>query len=461
MENFIKKVRDKKIRDGLKYSIYDGILWAIMFGLGENYIIPFALAIGATALQVSFISASGQLAVSVSQIIGANFIQKYKKRKKLAIFCNKIHALSWVFIFFISYITKNPDFIIPFYFIGLASTNFAGPGWLSWMNDIVPAKLRGEFWGVRNKLIGLMQFLSICVAGILLHFFSKDFETLMITFGVLFNLAFLARYLSIIPLGKQYEPEMAVSKKSLKFTFVIFLKKLSETNFGRFVLFSIFMTLAVNIMAPLVPVFLLKSLKYNYFEYMVVILSAMVSSFLSMTYWGPLSDKYGNYRIIVVTAIGLPFISLGWAFFKNFYLLIFIQIFSGFIWSGFNIATLNFIFDAVKRENIPKISAYFNLLNNILAFLGSTLGGVLTKFLPEKEFSFLNFAPHNYEIIFLISAFLRILVILLFIRAFKEVRKFVESSPPFHHFYVYGPFINIINKISLLLPKEEEKINKK
>jgi len=44
---------------------------------------------------------------------------------------------------------------------------------------------------------------------------------------------------------------------------------------------------------------------------------------------------------------------------------------------------------------------------------------------------------------------MRIIIIIVFIRGFKEVRE-VEKSPGLEHFYIYRPVTNIINRFASL-----------
>ncbi len=39
-----------------KYSIKDGSAWSVMYGFGEQYVVPFALKIGATASQIGILN---------------------------------------------------------------------------------------------------------------------------------------------------------------------------------------------------------------------------------------------------------------------------------------------------------------------------------------------------------------------------------------------------------------------
>ncbi|MBN2533027.1 MAG: MFS transporter [Spirochaetales bacterium] len=446
MKGFFASIENKDIQQALIFSIFDGVLWALMFGFAENYLIPFALFFNATAFQISFMQGTMQFGISIAQLIGAPFIQKFKKRKALSITCNIFHASSFLAILFGGIFTKNPWVILISFMFGAFANSIAGPGWISWMNDIVPPDKRGRFWGYRNRIINFAQFTAITLAGILLYLAEIKKNEILI-YIILFTIASMARFSSIVPLSKQYEPDMVVPSGRTDFKFRIFLSRLLFSNFGRFTLFSFILTFAVNIMAPIIPVFLIQSLHFNYIQYMIIMMSSMVSSFIAVSYWGPLADRYGNYRILIVTALSIPVIAFGWVFFKNFYLLVIWQLFSGFIWSGFNLSNLNYIFDSIRPENVPKISAYFQSLNNLCAFTGSMVGGLLST--VTGHFSIGFFAANNYEIIFLISGVVRLLCIIILAKRFVEVRK-VAQSPGIRYFYIYQPMFNIINRFMLI-----------
>lgn len=89
--------------------------------------------------------------------------------------------------------------------------------------------------------------------------------------------------------------------------------------------------------------------------------------------------------------------------------------FSGFLWSGYNLCTSNFIYDAVTPEKRPRCIAYFNVLNGLFLSAGALLGGLVVKFLPGLfGFQILT--------LFLISAVLRFLVVFYMHALVKEVR---------------------------------------
>ena len=256
-------------------------------------------------------------------------------------------------------------------------SSIASPGWLSWMNDLVPIPMRGAFWGRRNTVIGIAQFAAIAAGGR----------------GPQGSPSLRARRSSssgsssawprsrasgcVVFLGIQHDPPAAKAADLRNQDFPAFLRSLPKGGFGNFVLFSVLMTFSVNVMGPLLSIYLLKSRGLDYFSYTAVTMVSMVLSYVAMSYWGPLTDRFGNRRILLVTATALPLLSLGWIFAKSVPAMLVLQVFSGFVWAGVNLATTNFIFDSEDKSRIASTMANFNALNNGLAFAGSITGGLV------------------------------------------------------------------------------------
>ena len=447
MKRLLAKIQEEQVRKALIYAVWEGGFWAIMFGFADSYLVPFARLFQASAFQLSLIQGVALLGTCLAQIAGAQLTMRVRQRKLIALVAVRIQAFGWLLILGVALWTRNAWTIVAIYFIQLLGANLGAPGWLSWMNDLVPTTFRGEYWGLRNRTVGMVQVASMTMAGLFLQL-AKSFHFEHLAFGILFVLAFAARFGSSVMLQKQYEPPMQVDTHAdEEMRLATLLPKLFTTNFGRFAVFRILMAFAANVLAPVLSIFLLESLHYNYVQFTVLMMASTVTSFFSMTYWGPLSDRYGNYRVITVTALMVPVFAFGWGILKNFYLQLLLQLFAGFVWSGFDLAVMNYIFDTLPRTHVAKISAYLNMFTNLFAFAGTVLAGALTKLTPQIPAPF--WAPGHYEIIFLLSGFLRVLVAVMLLKAFQEVRQ-VEPSPAFHHFYIYKPVRHVVNAIQVL-----------
>ena len=464
MKRFLSAIPDARIRASLMASTIDGGLWALMYGFAEYFILPFAIFFGANALQTSLVQGMGQLGVAVAQLLGAALVARFGMRKRISRVAVGFHALSWLAVFAVAALTRDPWTIVLFYSLGVFVSSIASPGWLSWMNDLVPMSMRGAFWGKRNTVLGVVQFAAIAVAGLALRFAEPRGGTLL-AFGILFGLAALSRASCVVFLGIQHDPALdpapggdkgeagraaAVGAPGRRGPraggrgFLSFLRSLPRGGFGRFAIFSVLMNFSINVMGPVLPVFLLKSMGLDYFSYTAVTMVSMVLSYVAMSYWGPLTDRFGNRRILLVTAGALPLLALGWVFAKNVPAMLALQAFSGFVLAGFNLSTTNYIFDSERKDRIASTMANFNALNNGMAFAGSITGGLVATAVAALPLAFL--APQNIEIVFALSALLRLAVFIGLSRGFPEVRE-VESSPPVTHFYLDMPWALVVDRM--------------
>jgi MFS family permease len=96
--------------------------------------------------------------------------------------------------------------------------------------------------------------------------------------------------------------------------------------------------------------------------------------------------------------------------------LLFVEIFSGFVWAGFNLCSRNFIYDAVTREKVGLCISYYNIFNGVAIFIGATIGGAIA----SLEFKFFGIGPILF--LFLLSALMRFLFYFMLMPKIKEVR---------------------------------------
>jgi MFS family permease len=429
-----------------------------MYGLAENYVTPFALLFGASVLEVSVLQGLAQLATGGGQLIGANLVQnRGLDRQRLCITTVILQASTWILTFFGAYLTGSPLVGIVLYAAGVFFNNVGAPGWNSWMNDLVPEKRRGAYWSQRNRILGLAQLTAISAAGVFLYFMNKRGMD-KTAYLILFVAAFAFRMGSVYFLSHQYQPEFERSRNGPSLSLARFLKDLPSSSFGRFTLFVILINFTVVMLNPIIQVYLLQGLKLNYIEYTIVTMTATIATYIFMTYWGGLSDRFGNRRILIVTAVAMPFMALAWVFVRPVWALVILQLISGFVTSGFNLATTNYIFDATPKSVLPKVMAYFQTLFTAFGFLGSMFSGLLVDLFKAQgwQWGWLN----AYLMAFAVAAVLRGLIMIFFSRRIHEVRD-TEKSPGLTYFYLYKPFHEITGSLYRVYSKRRVVSGKK
>lgn len=216
-----------------------------------------------------------------------------------------------------------------------------------------------------------------------------------------------------------YEPRFLDHNES-SFSFLDFIRGVRESNFVRFVLFVSCLSFSVNVASPFFAVFMLRDLKFNYLTYTIVVIPVVLTTLLLIDRWGRLADRIGNIRVLKFTSFFIAILPLFWIIYYHPVYLIFVQILSGFAWSGFNLCATNFIFDSVSVPKRTRCHSYFNVINGLGLSTGAILGGYLAVALP-KMFG------HRLLFLFFLSAALRFLTILIFRSKIKEVRAQVEA----------------------------------
>ena len=409
-------------------SVKEGATYGVMEGFGYRYISPFMISFGASNNVIGLLSSIPSLFGNLAQLFSLRLMEKIS-RKKIIITSVLLQAILWIpvilagFFFFVLKLGTafSSAFLLLSYSVLIFTGSVASPPWSSWMKDLVTEK-KGEYFGRRNKIAGIVTLISILVGGLILNYFTKI--NLFVGYLIIFIIALIGRLFSLYFFIKEYEPKFVYDKKNY-FSIFEFCKKMLFNNFGRFVLFVSLITLATMIASPFFAVYMLSDLKFNYFIFTLITLSSAITSFLFMPFWGRFSDKYGSIRVIKITSFLIPLIPLLWLLTRfilidNFEALVFYLIivegFSGFVWGGFNLSSANFVYDAVTREKMAICVAYFNIINSIGGFIGALIGGVLA----SKNVLLFSLTPILF--VFALSAILRFIFALFVFPFIKEIR---------------------------------------
>ena len=407
-------------------SIHDGISHAVMLGCGENYFGPFGIFLRASTIQVGLLATLPQLFGAFMQWAGALNMSRFKSRRRIILVAVLIQAVTFIPMTFLPIFFGKGTF--PVLFLLLLTILYHGangavvPIWNSLIGDLVPARIRGRFFGLRNRLTGMSTFFSLLTAGGTLYLFQK-MGKLEIGFLVIFLLAFFARLNSARWLAKYEDPMFQLSPEHI-FTFRQFLRRSPHSNFAKFVFFVGVINFGVAFSGPYFSLYMLRDLGFSYLEFTLVTGVSTITQFLTFRYWGGLSDRFGTKKILNVCGWGVSVVPMLWLFSPRIFYLVIIQVYGGLVWSGFSLSAMNFLFDAVTPPKRARCVAYQGLVNGFLILLGSLAGGYTAGHLPHV----FTFGPWTWKppfilpVVFLISGLIRLVAAGIFLRKFKEVR---------------------------------------
>lgn len=430
---------DEQTDRSLRYSFFDGVFVSGMMGFTQDYFTPFLLLLGGTVKQIGILNALPNLFSSLIHLKSPDMVEKIKSRR--IIITNFVFLQALVLLPMILIALSGG--IKPLAFIGIVVLftslgTLTVPAWGSLMSDLVPENKRGEYFGWRNQVLGFITIVLTFMAGSILQIMKPI--NIFYGFACIFILAFIFRILSWYSLTKMHEPPLYYKKEDY-FTLIDFLSRLKESNFAKFVLFTSMMSFAVNLASPFFAVLMLKDLQFNYLLYTSITITATLTIYLMMGRWGRLADRVGNLVIIKFVAPLIGIVPLLWIINQNPVFLFFAQIFSGFVWAGFNICVFNFVYDSVTRAKRTRCIAYFNVFNGSALCLGALVGGFLIQKLPPL---------FGYRILtlLLISSILRIIVGFFMPMKLKEVRPVerINSKEMFYNILGIKPLLGIAKK---------------
>lgn len=409
----------------LRHSLKDAAAYATMFGAGETYLSAFALFLKATPPQIGLLVSLPALLASFVQLLSAWLGRRTGRRKVIILAGAGLQALAWL-----------PIVLLPLFFPAIAvplligavvlyqcGAHLATPQWGSLMGDIVPERRRGRFFALRTRIVSLVTFVSLALAGTVLHVFDGHGRALT-GFIAIFGVAMFGRIISVYHLGRMHDPPGHVAAMDMplgKDT----LRRLARSNVVRFSLFFALMQFSVAISSPFFSVYMLRDLEFSYAQFMMNSGMSVLVQFLTLNRWGRISDVFGNRRILSTTGLLLPLMPLLWMVSPNFWYLLLVQALSGLAWAGFTLSASNFLYDLIAREKRATYLAIHNILASAGIFLGALLGGYLGITLPAGidvagvTWAWLSPLPG----VFAISAIARTLVLLVLLPRIREVRK--------------------------------------
>ncbi|MBI2935436.1 MAG: MFS transporter, partial [Chloroflexi bacterium] len=224
-----------------------------------------------------------------------------------------------------------------------------------------------------------------------------------------FRIASVLLLTTLLELHTDVKAEEAVPLKR-------FLKEVGGTNLGRAMLLLMLMSFMVNLAGPHFTPYMLRDLRLDYFTFSIMEVAAAVGAALTVTHWGFAADRVGNRRMLCVAGVLVSLVPLLWLVSSNIVYLAVVQVYTGFAWAGFNLTSVNFLFDATTDRNRTAYLSLFNAGAGIVGTLGALTGGALVIHLPA-----LFGVP--VLMLFALSGGLRLGVAIAFVSVVREVRR--------------------------------------
>ncbi|OUL22062.1 MFS transporter [Nostoc sp. 106C] len=395
------------IRTSLRASTLDAV-FATVFGVATGGILlsNFLLELGASPVVFGMLSSIPML-VNLIQPLGAYLSERSSSRFYYSVRTHGIARLLWL-ILGIGIIGSSwlgltsGQLILLTLWVVLFSSLLGGLGtasWLSWLAMIVPRRLRGSYFGIRNSAASLTNLLCVPLAGLAVsHWYGGTLQGygVVLLAGIVFGLISLGcQYFQVDMNPALQNSSLVKYQQSSEYADTEkdkiptppneFASIWSNCNFLRFLLYFGLWMLAVNISAPFFNFYMLDQLHLDV-SYVTLYGSLQAgANMLLIVLWGKLADKIGNRRILMLIGILVALTPLLWmgvsANTWNIWLwLPLLHIFTGGTWAAIDLCNNNMQLGIAPVKNQSIYFAIASAVAGVSGALGTTIGSFIAQF---------------------------------------------------------------------------------
>ena len=378
-----------------------------MVGTGETYLPAFVLALTSSQLACGLVASIPLVAGAILQLVSPYLVSYIRSYRRWVVLCAVVQAAALAPLCLIVTVESLPVVAV----FGLASiywgAGMAGsPAWNTWVGALVPRRLRARFFARRTRLSQLGLFAGFLAAGFALQMGEK-LNRPMMAFALVFLAAVGSRFLSAFFLSRQREVHSTTDDCFSLHLRGLFHTLKQDAN-GSLLAYLLAAQVGVQISAPYFTPYMLGQLRLSYLQYVLLASTAYAAKIVFLPALGRLADRWGTTQLLWVSGLLIAPLPAMWLVSDNLAYLFVLQVYSGAIWAGFDLAMLLLFFETISAEKRVAILTIFNLANATAIVLGSLLGGLILAVLGTYR--------EVYLVIFLVSSIARGAALILLVR---------------------------------------------
>lgn len=365
--------RAPQVAPDLRAIWIDGLAWASMVGLGEQSIPAFAVALGLSDAWAGLVATVPMVIGALLQLVSPTMIRRLGSHRRWVVLTAGIQAASFLPLAVAAFVGGMPGWslylVAAIYWSAGIATN---PAWSTWVGTLVPRPLRLRYFARRTGWLHVFQITALLAAGWILHV-GTSWDRPISAFAIVFGFAFLARALSTACLACHSEPDpMPGGMQSVGFRDLA--ARLRHSSDGRLLAYMLSVQFATHVSAPFYMPYMLRELGFGYAQAMGLVAAAFVAKALALPLHGRIAKRHGVRVLFWIGGLGIaPSVGL-WLLTDRYVPLLAAQVFAGFVWSAYELATFLSFFDAIRPEERTSILTKYHVANALAITAGSLVG---------------------------------------------------------------------------------------
>lgn len=408
VESAVKELK-VSVRTSLRASTIDGGLSTVFSNVtGGVLLSSFLLDLGASPFEIGMLASLPMLA-NLLQPLGALLSNRSSSRHDYGIWTFLPSRLLWlVLLIGIIFRGANTDFSKQLVYLTLilvvASNILAALGsasWMSWLAALVPPKLRGRYYSVRNIVSNIASLLCLPIASFIVSNYQGGAIAgygIILSVSILAGLASLSCQQFMVDINPQkYHNYQTVSpveyqsengqKNHQAHLFNNLVAPFKDRNLLIFLIYFALWGFAVNLSTPFFNLYMLENLGVDITWVTLFNSLSSGANMLMLLVWGRLSDRIGNRPLLIFAGMAIAITPLFWLLAGIeqiqaqlwIYLLIF-HLFLGGTWAAIDLGNNNIQIEIAPIQHHATFFAIASAIIGVASALGTTAGGALAQY---------------------------------------------------------------------------------
>jgi MFS family permease len=386
------------IRSSLEASTIDGVFAVIFSNITCGVLLSnFLVNLQASPFEIGLIAAIPMLA-NFAQPLGAWLGDRFNSRHN---YCASIYfpsRLVWLgllvgmVLFSLGQISSHwlVLWTMVVMFVSHLLGGLGSAAWLSWMANLVPKKLRGRYFSIRNSAANLTNLITIPIAGFFVANYPRgELEGFEIALGIgilagVISLVFQWRIADVNPQLPLANAATVAAPTSDDNTPSFWQLAWQDHNFQRFLLYFSGWMFAVNLSAPFFNLYLLQDLAIDISWVTLYNSLTSAANLMLMIPFGRLSDRIGN-RIpllgvgLVIAALPVLWLGTGTGALSLWLWLPLLHLLNGGASAAIDLCNNNLQLEISHAQHQAKYFGVIAAIAGVSGAVGTLVGGQLAQ----------------------------------------------------------------------------------
>lgn len=362
-------------------SLVDGMWYCVMAGLALPFVGMFAIRLGASDYMVGLITSLPALLGLLAQLPSAWLAGQARSLQRLTMTAGFLHRVFYLLFVFIP-LLPVPRIVQAWVFvIGYAVANFPGTvcstAWQAMMGEMFPETLRGQIFGERNMLTGIVTLVFTAVAG---WYYDRTNGIFPWNYSITFAISFIGLMMSLFYLSRLREARPASVHERRRSGVSSFGRVREVLHHRPFMIFAAGMLVfhfGLHLPAAVFTIMWVKQLHLP--ESWIGNFSVVngLAAVFVYRWLGRVADRRGNGFVLFASLVGFLTLPMLYAYAYNPYAIALLQVLSGFAGAAFNLGLFNTLLGTAPEAARADYIAVFNLLMGISGFALPMIGVTL------------------------------------------------------------------------------------